>query len=236
MSNELLLILSMAIYFGGYLLTYYLFGKLGLVIWNCLALIIANIEVTILINAFGIVMTLGNVCFTSTSLVTDLSSEKYGAQATKRLVWTGFYTTLIFMLVSQFWLLHQPTGDSNQLDAFHQVFAATPRVIFAGLAVYIITQLFDIKIFFFLWSLTKKIDPDATKFLWIRNNGSTIISQLLNAILFNLIAFYGVFTNDQLGQVIVTTFLISVFGSIISTPFIYLARAMKPKNLMGELK
>lgn len=236
MSNELLLILSMVIYFGGYLLTYYLFGKLGLVIWNCVALILANIEVTILVNAFGIAMTLGNVCFSSTSLVTDLSSELYGVKDTKRLVWIGFYTTLIFMMVSQFWLMFTPYGGSSQLLAFKQVFGSTPRVIFAGLSVYVIAQFFDIKVFFMLWKLTKRFDPDAKKFLWVRNNGSTILSQLLNAILFNVIAFYGIFPYQQLVEVILTTFVISIIGSLISTPFIYIARAMKPKNLMGELK
>ena len=75
MTNELLLILSLLLIYSALLLFYYLFGKDGLYAWTVIATIAANIEVLILVDAFGMEMTLGNILFASTFLVTDIISE-----------------------------------------------------------------------------------------------------------------------------------------------------------------
>ena len=78
MPNELLIILSFIIIYGSTILFYRLFGKGGLLAFNVLATLIANIEVLLLVRAFGVEMTLGNVLFASTFLVTDILSENHG--------------------------------------------------------------------------------------------------------------------------------------------------------------
>ena len=77
MPNELLLILSLFFLFGSVLVFYRLFGKLGLYVWTVIATIAANIEVLILVDAFGLEQTLGNVLFATTFLVTDILSENH---------------------------------------------------------------------------------------------------------------------------------------------------------------
>ena len=77
MQNELLLILSMIVTYTIVLGLFRLFRNQGLYLWTIVATISANIEVLILINAFGIEMTLGNILFASTFLVTDILSELY---------------------------------------------------------------------------------------------------------------------------------------------------------------
>ena len=89
MSNELLLCISVILLFGGTLLFYYLMGVTGLYCWTVLATISANIEVLILIKAFGMEQTLGNVMFASTFLVTDIISEIGGKEKANRAVNIG---------------------------------------------------------------------------------------------------------------------------------------------------
>lgn len=232
MSNEVLFIISIFIYFGGFLMFYYLFGKKGLLIWNCVALIMANIEVIILIDAFGLTMTLGNVCFASSFLVTDLLCEKYTRKDANMTVLTGFLVTIVFVLITQFWLLYTPAESDTVMPHFVGIFTNTPRVILAGIIVYLIVQLLDIKLYYYWWEVTKKFNKDASRYMWVRNNLSTIIAQFFNAALFNVIAFYGIFSNQDLINVIISTFIIYVIMALLDTPFLYISRMIKPKDLL----
>ena len=72
--NELILIGTLVLIFGSELLAYILFGRAGLYVTSALATILANVEVLIMINAFGMEQTLGNVLFASTFLATDILS------------------------------------------------------------------------------------------------------------------------------------------------------------------
>ena len=78
MPNELLIAISFILIYGGVVLFYRLFGKGGLLAFNILATLVANIEVLLLVRAFGVEMTLGNVLFASTFLITDILSENHG--------------------------------------------------------------------------------------------------------------------------------------------------------------
>lgn len=234
MSNEILLIISIFIYFGGMILLFYFFGKTGLLVWNCVALIMANVEVIILIDAFGLTMTLGNICFASSFLVTDLLCERYSKRDADMSILLSFLVAIIFVLITQFWLLYTPADTDNMMPYFQGIFSHTPRVILANLIVYVIVQLVDVRLYYWWWNLTKKINKDESKFLWVRNNFSTIISQLMNAILFNVIAFYGVFSNADLLNVVASTFIIYFIISLIDTPFLYFSRGIKPKNLLDK--
>ena len=69
MLNELLLTGSVVFIFSSVLLVYYIFGKTGLYCLSAIVTVLANIEVLILVNAFGVEQTLGNVLFASTFLI-----------------------------------------------------------------------------------------------------------------------------------------------------------------------
>ena len=94
MTNELLLILSIIGIYGSVLLWLYLFGKQGLMAFTTFATITANIEVLVMVKAFGMEMTLGNILFAATFLVTDILSELYGKETSKRAVNIGIITSL----------------------------------------------------------------------------------------------------------------------------------------------
>lgn len=82
--NELLFILTILLTFGGLLLVYKLFGKVGLFAWIAIAIILANIEVLKSVDMFGISATLGNVTFASIFLANEILNEKYGKKEAKK--------------------------------------------------------------------------------------------------------------------------------------------------------
>ena len=78
LQNELILIVSIFVFFGGLVTFFRFLGKQGIFAWTVVCTIAANIEVLILVHAFGFDTTLGNVLFASTFLATDMMSELYG--------------------------------------------------------------------------------------------------------------------------------------------------------------
>ncbi len=226
-SNEILLILSIFIYFGSLILFFKFFGKTGLFIWTAVASILANIEVLIMINAFGMDMTLGNVCFASTFLATDILSERYGKDDANKAVKVGFATLIAFVVITQSWLLFTPSSTDFAFPSIKNVFSNTPRLALSSVIVYLIVQKIDIVLYHKIWNFSKARSNDSSKMLWLRNNGSTLISQFLNTVLFTVFAFYGVYENTDLVSIIISSYIIFIAISLIDTPFIYFARKMK---------
>ena len=99
----------------------------------------------------------------------------------------------------------------------------------ASLIVYAICQKFDVWAYHAWWALTNKKCGDSKKFLWLRNNGSTLISQLLNAILYTFGAFFGVYDIPTLISIVFASYVIFIVTSLADTPIVYLARRMKEK-------
>ena len=237
--NEFLLLLSVIIIYGSVLLAYMLFGKSGLYCVSAFYSVFANVEVMILINAFGMEQTLGNVMFASTFLITDILSECEGKKHANKAVWIGLFCSLVFLLITQTWFLYTPSENDTAMGAVQQLFANTPRVILASVAVYIVSQLFDVWLYHALWKFTEKKCGDKKRFLWLRNNGSTLVSQLINSFLFNVIAFAGVYDFGTVMSIFGAGYIIYVVTSLLDTPFVYLARkykSMKERSLLTPPK
>ena len=229
MPNELLLILSLIVLYGAVLVFYRLFGKTGLYVWTVIATISANIEVLILVDAFGMQQTLGNVLFATTFLVTDILSENHGKKEANVAVNIGIATSIAFIVISQSWMLYTPAASDFASPAIATIFSNTPRLMLASLIVYAICQKFDVWAYHAWWAFTNKKCGDSKKFLWLRNNGSTLISQLLNAILYTFGAFFGVYDIPTLISIVFASYVIFIVTSLADTPIVYLARKMKEK-------
>lgn len=229
MSNELLILLSVVVCFSGVLGAYYFFGRAGLMCYAVLCSVVANIEVLITVDAFGMEQTLGNVIFASTFLVTDIMSEVYGKKAATKTVYLGAAAVAFFVVISNIWMLFTPSANDWAMPSIINIFSTTPRLMCASLMVYLICQRLDVWLYHFWWSKTSS-SGDKSRGLWLRNNGSTLISQLFNAILFNVFAFYGVFDGETLVSIIISSYVIFVVIGLLDTPFIYLARKIKPNE------
>lgn len=224
MSNEVLLVLSIFVIYGSEIVFFKLFGKQGLYCFTVLATVAANIEVLILIKAFGMEMTLGNVLFASTFLVTDIISEIYGKKDSKKAVHIGIATSVVFIIFSQWWLLYTPAESDIAMESMKTIFSNTPRLMIASMVVYAIVQEFDVWAYHKIWEITGKRCSNSKRYLWLRNNGSTLVSQFLNDLLFTFAAFWGVYNMGTLLEIVFSSYTIFVVTSLADTPFVYLAR------------
>lgn len=230
MRNELLLFASVVVIYGCVLLWFRLFGTRGLQGFTVFATLAANIEVLLVVDAFGLEQTLGNVLFASTFLVTDILSEVAGKEEAKKAVHMGIAASILFLVVSQSWLLYQPSASDWAYSSFQTIFSVTPRTMLASLLVYAISQRLDVWLYHRWWQFTEKRTGSRRRFLWLRNNGSTLISQLINTVLFTVGAFWGMYPAETIVQMIFSTYIIYIATSLLDTPVVYLARRMHEKR------
>ncbi len=223
--NELLFILTLIVNFGGILLCYKLFKKTGLFVWIGFATIAANIEVAKCVDLFGLSATLGNVIYGTIFLATDILNEIYGAKKARLGVWIGFFTMIVFTIMSQLNLLFAPNAEDMVSGSLQVIFSFMPRICFASMLAYLVSNMLDT--YSYDWIRTKL---PADQFLWIRNNGSTMTSQIVDTILFTLIAFYGVFRLEVVFELMFTTYILKFIISVCDTPFIYLAKKIHQKS------
>lgn len=226
MNNELLLFLNLVVVYGGVLLFYRLFKAPGLMCFTVFATIAANIEVMIVIDAFSLEQTLGNIMFASTFLVTDILSENEGKKKAKEAVNIGIVTSLAFIIISHLWLMYTPSQNDWAMPYMQEIFSNTPRIMLAGFIVYAVVQKLDVWLYHKWWEFTSRRFRDKDRFLWLRNNGSTLVSQLINSVLFNFGAFWSVYDLPTLISISVSTYAVYVVTAILDTPAVYLARKM----------
>lgn len=232
--NELILIVSLLVIYGMVLLAFKLFGKDGLYSMSVIASVLANIEVVILITAFGLDQTLGNILFAATFLITDILSECFGKKEANKAVYMGLFVQIFFLLLSQSWLLYKPAADDGSMDSIKTIFSNTPRMILASFSVYAVSQMFDVWLYHKWWSFTEKKFGDKKRFLWLRNNGSTLVSQLINAFLFTIVAFAGTYDWGTLMSIFGSSYVIFIFTSLLDTPIVYLARMIHQTQVNKE--
>ncbi len=228
--NEIILIASIFVFYGGLTAFFRFFGKTGIYAWTVICTIAANIEVLILVHAFGLDTTLGNVLFASSFLATDIMSEIFGKKEASKCVKIGILANVTFIIISQSWFLYIPAATDTMAGPVRTVFANTPRVMLSSLFAYAVCELYDVWAYHALWNWSEKKTGNHKALLWLRNNGSTLVSQLINVVVFNLAAFAGVFPTETLIQILIFGYAIFIVTSLADTPFVYLARWISEKH------
>ena len=224
--NEIILISSLLLLFTAVVFVYKFFGKAGMFAFNAIITIMANIEVLLLVRAFGMEQTLGNVLFASTFLMTDILSEMEGKKEATKSVYLGIVAAVSMVVISQSWFLYSPAEADWARPHLEAVFSVTPRLLTASLLGYIVSQKLDVFLYHKIWAFTEKKTGDKKRFLWVRNNVATLTAQIVNTLIFNVIAFYGMYDTKTLISIIVSSYLIYVVTSLLDTPFLYLARSV----------
>ena len=225
MSNEFIWIAFLLIDFTVALSVFRLFGKYGLYALIVMNIIVCNLQVMKFIPLFGITTTLGNILYASIFFTTDILGEVYGKKEAQRGVWLGFVMLSLATIYMQIALLFTPAKSDFIHPALTQIFTMYPRVAVGSLAAYLVSQLHDVWAFDF-WKVRAR-----GRFLWLRNNASTIVSQFLDTIIFVSIAFWGVVPWGDFFQILLTTYLIKFIVAAADTPFIYLAVRIKAPDL-----
>ena len=227
MTNE---ILFAAFLFGGLGITLSAsyFGKLYLYTVMIAITIYINIAEAKVVEVFGYATTLGTALFGVLYFATDLLAERYGKKEAFTAVKIGIVATLLFHLFMQGTLAAQVIpdmeGDTFFADfsaAMDGVFTVSLRVVAASLAVYAAIQSLDI------WLFSKIKSWTGEKMLWLRNNGSTMISQGLDTVLFTFAAFYGVMPTEILWEMVMVGYSFKLIVAACDTGFIYASKRFK---------
>ncbi len=222
MNTIFLWLVLMLVNFLAILVFYKLFDVAGLYSWIAISAIIANIQVLKTIELFGFVVTLGNIIYGTSFLATDILSELHGKEKAKKGVYIGMMTLISMTLIMQISLMFIPHASDFSQDALQTIFGIMPRIAFASFVAYFISQLHDVWAFDY-W---KSKFPER-KYLWLRNNLSTLVSQLIDSIVFTTIAFYGVFESSVFVDILITTYVLKLLVAVLDTPFVYIATKIK---------
>jgi uncharacterized integral membrane protein (TIGR00697 family) len=163
-------------------------------------------------------ISVGILPYPITFLITDLISEIYGQKRANQVVVSGLFATVFVLGIVLLSNEVMATSWSPVNDAtFSQVFGLTGAAVTASMVAYLLAQLIDIRIYHFWKRYTKG------KKLWLRNNASTMTSQLVDtsSVLF-LLCLFGAIAWDKFGVLLLSGFLFKVLIAAIDTPFLYL--------------
>ena len=162
-------------------------------------------------------LSVGIIAYQVTFLVTDLISELYGQKRANQVVVSGFFasvfTTLLVLISANANAVEWSPIDNT---TFTKVFGLTGPAFFASMVAYLTAQLIDVRIFHFWKRLTKG------KHLWLRNNASTMFSQLVDtSVILIILCSAGVIEWERFYSLWMMGWLFKVLVALIDTPIIY---------------
>ena len=190
---------------------------------NCFfitSLLIANVVASKVVSIGFFVLPAAVAAYPITFLCTDIIGELWGEKEANSTVKRGFVIQLFALLLLYIAILFPPASFAKEFQLqFAAVLSNSARFVIASLCAYTVSQYCDVKLFH---GLKKKFHG---KYKWLRNNGSTITSQLLDTAIFITIAFYGSVPN--LALMIVSQYVVKFCMALLDTPFFYFFTRVK---------
>jgi len=236
-NQEVLWFTTLVLDLGGTLILYRLFGKAGLQVAIATAIILANLQGPKLTIIFGLETTLGVIFYSSIFFATDVLSENYGKKEANKAVWMGFSVSLIVLFMLTFAVMYLPSDrpasaeySSNIHNAFETIVNFTPRMVFGSLLAYVISQKFDV------WAFHKIKSITGERWLFLRNNLSTIASQVIDTTIFTLVVWASIVGIRAALALGFAKFIFKIAIALIDTIFIYWAKRsfLRHKPLMED--
>ena len=217
------------------------FGEIGIYIYSIIAIIVANIQVLKIVEfpLFHNPIALGTILFSSTFLCTDILTEYFGGKSARKNILLSFSGFLLFNLLMLMTLGIRPISNievgENYIwalsiqDNLMSIFLPLPTFFFASMIAYLSSQFFDV------WIYEKISNFTETKFLWLRNNLSTLTSSLIDNTIFSVLAWIVLNPNPLDFSTVFFTYILGTYFlriviSLLDTPFIYIAKYFLPKN------
>ena len=208
-----------------------LFGYVVLYVYSTLAVIIGNIQVLKTVDFFYSPepVALGTVLFASTFLCTDILSEHFGKEKARKNVLIGFAGFLLMTIIMLITIGFKPSANDWAQESLANVFTPMSRFFIASMVAYLASQYFDVWIYSAIKNITKN------RYLWLRNNLSTILSSLVDNTIFSLLAWIILNPNPEtLYNVIMIyifgTYILRILIAFVDTPFMYFSKLFLPKN------
>ncbi len=178
-------------------------------------LLISNVASTKIVDLRWFVFDGGTLLFPLSYIFGDILTEVYGYKKTKQVIWLGFISALLMSLVFIVVGILPAASDWNNQEAYNKILGLTPRIIIASLIAYSFGQFLNSFILAKMKVITKG------RWLWTRTIGSTLGGELIDSVLFIIIAFFGILPNSLLITLIVSNYIFKTVIEIIFTPATY---------------
>lgn len=232
LSGEVLSVISFAVGIAVMLFMFRAFGLVGLYVYSSAATITANIQVLKLMTfaSMSEPVALGTATFSTIFLCNDIITEHFGSDAAKRNIWLSFVTQILITITMVIAIGFKSPASDQAHDAISVLFLPAPRLLIASLAAFVISQLFNIKIFKALSIYYKE------KMLWLRSNVALMVSELIDNIIFSSLAWVILAPNPVSTTVLIYTYILGtyclrVLFALFSTPIIYWSYYFKPEEV-----
>ena len=164
---------------------------------------------------WGFTFGAGVLFFPMSYLFGDILTEVYGYARSRKVVWAGFGAMIFTAFMSEFIRILPGATGWNHQDSFEVIFGLAPRVAMASLVGYLVGEFMN------SYVLAKMKIWSEGKHLWMRTIGSTVVGEAVDSVLFYPIAFYGVWSNELVMQVMVSNYIIKVLWEVVMTPLTY---------------
>ena len=192
------------------------------------SLVLAAVMASKIIEVGPIVVPAGVLAYCLTFPITDVISEVWGKEEAQSVVMGGFITLVLSFVLTSASIVWPPASFWPHQQAYQTILGSSARIMVASLTAYLFSQYHDVWAFHF-W---KRVTTE--RFLWLRNNASTIVSQLLDSVVFITIAFYG---SLPVIPLIFGQWVVKVGIALLDTPFVYLlvyvVRRRLPSTKLG---
>jgi uncharacterized integral membrane protein (TIGR00697 family) len=219
-----------------------LFGVNGLYVYNIVAILTANIQVLkgAQFTFLSEPVALGTVVFATTYLCSDIIVEHYGKGVAKVGVWLSFSSQILLTVLMVVALGYAPLSQSNlgagteHMSFTHQamawLFTPSPRLLFASLLAFAISQFNDIWLFQTISKLTHR------RWLWLRTTIATLVSAFVDTVIFSVLAWMVLAPKPVGLSTLVFTYILGTYVtralvSVLSTPIMYLSYVFLPNRL-----
>ncbi|MFA5791562.1 MAG: queuosine precursor transporter [Candidatus Paceibacterota bacterium] len=188
-------------------------------------LLISNVASTKIVDFIYFTFDGGTLLFPLSYIFGDILTEVYGYKKSRSVIWLGFFMallmSLVFIIVGK---LPAASGWDNQ-SAYDAILGLTPRIVIASLVAYFSGSFLN------SFVLAKMKIWTKGKMLWTRTIGSTLVGELIDSVLFILIAFSGILPNSLLITLIISNYIFKTTIEILFTPITYkIVRFLKIKE------
>jgi|TARA_B110000305_G_scaffold194887_1_gene219167 uncharacterized integral membrane protein (TIGR00697 family) len=223
-NQEALWLITVIYDLGLALLLYRFFGKYGLYVAVVLGIVLGNLqggkvsELILFGSTFKVSM--GAILYSGIYFATDVLNEKYGRKEANRAVMLGFVANIAVMVTLVLSVQFKPSNITGSALEVHNAISTlayySPAFVIGSLGAYLVSQTFDVWFFHKIKSYTGESK------LWLRNNLSTMVSQLIDTLIYQ---FTWVFATgmswENAFMLAATKYIFKVFIAAIDTIFIY---------------
>jgi uncharacterized integral membrane protein (TIGR00697 family) len=231
LTSELMSFVNLALCIVFILFLLRFFGSQGLILYNIVVIIAANIQVLKLapFEWFSEPIALGTVTFSTAYLVSDMLTEHYGKEVAKKALWLSFAAQILMTVLMVTALGYKNYPEDPVHQSMVTLFLPCIRLLVASLIAYVSSQYVDIVLFRYVYDLSKG------HLLWLRTSISLLVSALVDNTIFSVLAWVVLSQDPVSFKTLLYTYILGTYFArvaigVITTPVMYLSYWFIPKE------